>query len=35
MISVSKGAAEKFIEKRDKFKNSENVMIRVVFGGNG
>ena len=35
MISVSKGAAEKFIEKRNKFKNSENVMIRIVFGGNG
>lgn len=35
MINISKGAADKFIEKKNKSKNPENMMIRIVFGGNG
>lgn len=35
MVNVTKQAAEKFNEIRQKSKNSENVMLRISFGGYG
>jgi Fe-S cluster assembly iron-binding protein IscA len=35
MVKVTKQAAEKFNEIRQKYKNPENAMLRVVFAGYG
>jgi Fe-S cluster assembly iron-binding protein IscA len=35
MINITKNAAEKFNEIRQKAKNPENAMLRIYFGGFG